>query len=231
MKKNSKKIIIPIIAGVVVLCLLELLVYAIFNATSYESTIKRLKHKTHYDVDFIPDSLPADATGWSKTSMPTILQGSGYMSVTIECSERYIEQVVNEYEGKALKAFYGYTTEAKNSTFVEALMITDAGQMYVNSEYDENNQYKHPQYKFDYKEDDVSGIYFYESTDGLSYVYGCIDDDKYDVRGLQLPRYANMDKKEGVIVYILYDNDDWNHSHINLIAIDKESNTVTYFAG
>lgn len=223
----KKKPVIIIVIAVLIACTLGALVFFIIDFRSYEKTVQRLKNKNPEKCSFLPDKLPEDATGWKKSSVPSILQGSGYTRIVIDCTEEYLDRITEQYEGRVEKAFYGYYYV--NDTYPHLMIVTDKDCMYESSEYDENNSYSHPQYKYDYKVDDVSNIHFYDNTDDLYGRDGCIDDEKYDERSVNFSDILiNKEKTEGVIVYILYDNDNWNHPHSSLVVVNRTNNTVTF---
>lgn len=226
-KKTSKKVTTGIIIAIIAVSLIGGIVFFLIDYTSYYRTVERLKHRRKV-FEFFPDYLPEDATGWQKSSMPTILQGSGYTRITIDCTDEYMDSISKQYDGKVQKAFYVERSQNGYAS-VEAIIVTDKDQMYVSNSYDVNYSYSHPQYKYDYREDDVSNIHYYTLEDDIFDKTGNVDTEEYDVRTINLPDVLiNKEKLEGVIVYILYDSDNWNHSHYSLIVVNREKGTVTF---
>ena len=60
--------------------------------------------------------------------MPTIMQGDGWDYFIMNVDGSYVNQVINKYEGKTLRAFTGYTNI--NDSQKHAMIVTDAGKMY-----------------------------------------------------------------------------------------------------
>lgn len=231
MNKKLKKLLVFLICVLVIALFIVAKILFISSRFGYERKVNKLKNRNAEYYEFLPDTLPFECTNWRLSHMPTIMQGDGWDYFIMNVDESYVNQVVNKYEGKTLRAFTGYTNI--NDSQKQAMIVTDAGKMYKKEgKYESVGEtYTYTNYEYDMRSDDISEIHFYTSDDELSYKNGCIDKELYDVRTYDVDfmlKTSNIDPNNDVIIYILYDNDYWNHWRRHVIIIDKDENIVAY---
>lgn len=227
MKDNMKKRGRIISIGIILIFAILVIVLYIVGSRNY--TFKILKSKLMYPerYEFIPTFLPNDATGWN-------IDGNRYLTVTIECTQQYIDKVTKSYDRCAIKVIYGKISESDSAE--RALIVTDKNQMYSCGKYELDYGEQCSYCAFNYQKDDVSNIKFYESIGDLVMKDGAIDTDIYDVR--EAEKYSDIFRmcSSDSVVYILYDNyvfgsyDPYSATGRSYIIVDKTNCAVTYFA-
>ncbi len=227
MKKGFKYLIIAL----VILCIIIISVFSIFFLTGmfkskeakYSEDIAALKLEKEDWYYFFPDQLPEDAGNVTWNQIPSMLQGSGAEILSFNASTEYINSVVETY-GKDARIYIncnpdGYETKEWYSIWP------------LTGEETEDSPGEYVEHPFDSTSPEAKGIQYI--TD-VEYVNSSnFDDDQYNIYSLEyaFPGFSELQDagKKNAVIYILYDNDDWNHHKIRGFYIIPEENYIYYF--
>lgn len=225
MKKRYKRygiagllVVLGLIAGIV--CFMLFFVFRP-DASKYKADIKDLKAKNPQYYSFFPDEVPEDAAEVEWTTMPSIMQGSGFETLGFYTSKAYINHVIKTYGENARILFkYDYdggTDYQWHYCFEDPEYVPDPPGTYAvhpfNASGNDAKRMKH-----------IADRHFPNTAEFAEGAYhlGCVD---------SFPgSYIIMDEHaDDAIVYVLYDNDDWNHQHIYGFAVVPSENYIFYF--
>lgn len=171
----------------------------------YPPIVKDLKAQTSmYEV--FPDKIPSEAENVKFRHLGSFLQGRGYTYVDYEINSDYIDKFISDYGQKVAKLYYV-------PMLSKYAAITRAEDKYVNPHYDPEMPYVHPEKMYDYRETDLSGVNFYRyeelSTQDQKDLDNQVDNSKYCINFFMVAN--DVDLPADGTLYLLYDNDNWNH--------------------
>ncbi len=211
-------VVLGLIAGIV--CFMFFFVFRP-DSSKYKTDIKDLKAKNPQYYYFFPDEVPQDATEVEWTTMPSIMQGSGFETLGFYTSKAYINHVIKTYGENARILFkYDYdggTDYQWHYCFEDPEYVPDPPGTYAEHPFDASgNDAKRMKHIADRQFPNTA-----EFAEG-AYHLGVVDSFP---GSLDLLR----EHADDAIVYVLYDNDDWNHQHIYGFAVVPSENYIFYF--
>ena len=226
MKKGKKAIIVCIVFIVILICaFVVLLLCGVFKSEEkkYEDDIAVLKVEKSGKFYFFPDEIPEEASDVKWTQIPTILQGAGHESLSFYASDEYISSVVENYGIDARILIrcspYDYETDEWCSIWPKT------------GEEAEDNPGEYEKHPFDSTSPDAKGIQYITDVDFVN--SSSFDEEQYNIYGLYLsfPGYYELQDNgnKDAVIYILYDNADWNHHHVRGFYVIPEENYIYYF--
>ena len=226
MKKGKKAIVAGIVFVIILICLfVVLLLCGVFKSEEkkYEDDIAILKVEKSGKFYFFPDEIPEDASDVKWTKVPTILQGTGHESLSFYASDEYISSVVENYGTNA-------------RIFIKCKPYPDEMDEWFSiwpktGEEVEDKPGEYVEHPFDYASPDAKGIQYITDADFVN--SSSFDEEQYNILDLHLefPGYNEL-KENGnkdAIIYILYDDDDWNHHSVRGFYVIPEENYIYYF--
>ena len=173
---------------------------------------------------FFPVEIPEDAKEVEWTQMPSILQGNGYETLGFYASEEYIQSVIEQYSVGARVMVY---CKPNDDYYGEQWYAVWSKEENVS---DETSGYG--DYPFDARSEEFAGV---EYVTDVEYINSSdFDADLYEFYWLQYAfpgRLELMEREnyEEAIVYILHDNDNWNHYHVRGFYVIPSDNYIFYF--
>lgn len=225
MKKPFK--IYCIVGIALVLFLVISLIFLILSGllrteqSKYKSDMKDLKAEKFDRYYYFPDEVPEGATEVEWTKQPSILQGSGFETLGFCTTRSYIDNIISLYGENAriyLKYdYYGGTDYEWTAFFQDPEYVPDPPGTYVEHPFDVNSadakRMKHLT--------DLSLLNASEFEEG-----------SYHTESLESfpgSRELMEEHADDTVVYILYDNDNWNHQRINGFAVVPSENYIFFF--
>lgn len=203
----------------VVIVLALLLGFVVLRPTSskYKSDIKKLKADKYDRYYYFPDEVPDGATGVTWIKLPSIMQGNGYETLGFYTSSEYIDQVVSTY-GEHARIYLKYDEYGSGyytwmNFFQDPDYVEEDPSVYEPRPFDVNSQAaKHMTHARDLsevKQDEEWHTDYLHSFPGVHTI--------------------KEEHADDAVVYILYDNDDWNHAHMSGFVIVPSENYILYF--
>lgn len=224
MKKSFK--IYGIVGIALVLFLVISLIFLILSGllrteqSKYKSDMKDLKAEKFDRYYYFPDEVPEGATEVEWTKQPSILQGGGFETLGFCTTRSYIDNIISLYGENARIYFkydyFGGTDYEWTAFFQDPEYVPADPAVYTRHPFDVNSsdakRMKH-----------AADLTFLNTDNGKNEWYSDVLES--------FPGCKELMEEHGddAAVYILYDNDDWNHQKINGFAVVPSENYIFFF--